>query len=102
MPIDLQMFDDDLAMAEADIAQTVTLSDGEFPASVSEPRRGEQLEVEGIYPQSDLEVTLRTAIHAAPEIGSALTFAGVGYRVMRVTDCPTGKASILSCEAAHR
>ena len=90
-------YDADVAMAEADLPQTVTISGTSYAACVSEAQRGQSLEMAGIMGECDLNVTLRVSILASVAIGTRVTFNSKVYRVDKVTDSPCGTACRLDC-----
>lgn len=96
-------YDADVAMAEADLPQTVTISGTDYAACVSELVRGEQLEdAGGIIPEVDLSATIRISVLAAVSIGTRITYTGRQYRVERVNDSPCGTAYRVDCVAVGK
>lgn len=90
-------FDADLAMAEADLPQTVTLAGITYSACVNDPTHGQDLEMQGIAGESDLSVTIRVSVLAAVTIGTRLVYNSRNYRVDRVNYSPCGAAYRLEC-----
>ena len=96
-------YDADVAMAEADLPQIVTIGGADYAACVSELVRGEQLEdVGGIMPEVDLSATIRVSVLASVSIGARVTFSGRQYRVERVSDSPCGTAYRIDCVAVGK
>lgn len=97
-----QMFNDDLAHAEGDMPQTVTISGTGYAAVCTDVQRGEGLEVEGVMLDQSLSVIMRTEILPAPAIASLLTYNGRQYRVLRVRDCADGVSYELTCDSVQK
>lgn len=95
-------YDADIAMAEADLPQTVTIGGAAYAVCVSEAQRGQSLEMAGIMGDADLNVTIRISVLASVAIGTRVTYGGKAYRVDKVNDSPCGTAYRLDCVDVSR
>jgi hypothetical protein len=102
VPIDTAIFAEDLIEAEGDLPQVVTVAGTAYPAIVTDITRGETLEVDALYPDRAITVTLRRAVLAIPELGSLLTYDSRTFRVLNIRECVDGVAYDLTCEAAQK
>lgn len=96
------MFNEDLAFAEADLPQAVTIAGTDYPAVVSDLARGESLEIEATYSDRAISVTMRTEVLAIPAIGTLLTYKAETFRVLSRSECMDGVSYRLDCDAVHK
>ena len=87
----------DIAMAEADLPQTVTIGGVEYPAVVSDAMRSHLLEMPGYMPDADLSITIRISILSSVANGTKITHGGKQYRAENVVYSPCGTSYEIKC-----
>lgn len=95
-------YEADLARAESDLPQAVTINGTDYSACVSEAQRGQSLDMAGVLGDCDLNATIRTSVLASVAIGTRITFNGKVYRVEKVNDSPCGYSYRLDCVDVSR
>lgn len=95
MAIDTAMFSSDLAFAEADLPQTVTIAGQTLAAIVATPQEGTKTELEGLWPDVAFTMTLRLSVITSagisvPEPGDLVTYNGDDFRISRRLLCIDG------------
>lgn len=97
MPLSVN-WDADLAHAINDLPSTVTLGGSDYSAVVDDLSTGQNAELDGIFPEADVLVHLRTSEVGTVSVGSKLTYSGKEYRVVKVETTPEGAETRLICE----
>ena len=80
----------DLAGVLAEVGETVTWNGRSYPALVSDPNIGENLEIGGFVGTGEFTVKIpRTAFRKRrPRLGEIVTFEGDRFRITRITNHP--------------
>lgn len=80
----------DVAEILAQIGEPVTWNGKEFPALISDPAIGEDLDLGGFTGTGDFTIKImRAALGASrPKLGEIIRYEGGGYRITRITDHP--------------
>lgn len=90
----------DIAIAEADLPQTVTISGVEYPAVVSDAMRAHALEMPGYMPDADLSFIIRIAVLPSVANDARVVHGGKTYRAESVVFSPCGTAYEVKCTSA--
>ncbi len=100
MALDLTQFSTDLANAISDLPSTFTWDSNNYQGIATVLTEAENYEIEGTYDDVQLSIYALTSVFgsALPEASQTIIYDSKTYRILRVSQCPTGAGIEIHCE----